>query len=67
MGEDERLFETNIKIKVLGFLIGEGKNREKPKVTVRENIVKVKIGRERTLIEGAERPYNNPDDFDYRE
>jgi hypothetical protein len=37
MAEEERMFETKVQIKVLGYLIGEGDNREKPKVTIREN------------------------------
>ena len=65
LGEDERLFETTIKIKVLGFLIGEGKNREKPKITVRENRVQVRISRERVIV-GDKRPWIE-DDFDYRD
>ena len=65
LGEDERIFETNIRIKVLGFLIGEGKNRDKPKVTIRENQVEVRISRERTIT-SDKRPWVD-DDFDYRE
>ena len=42
LGEDERLFETNIKIKVLGHLVGEGKNREKPKITILDFEISVK-------------------------
>jgi len=65
LGEDERLFETTVKVKVLGFLIGEGKNREKPKVSIRENQVEVRISRER-VIAGDKRPWIE-DDFDYRD
>ena len=50
LNEDERSFETTIRIKVLGYLIGEGANREKPKVTVRENLVRVKMVRERVIV-----------------
>ncbi len=45
LGEDERMYETTIKIKVLGYLVGEGPNRDRPKLTVRENAVEVKIPR----------------------
>ena len=50
LGEDERLFETNVKIKVLGFLIGEGMNRERPKATIRQNRVRVRVSRERVSL-----------------
>ncbi len=64
-GEDERMFETTIKIKVLGFLIGEGNNRAKPKVSIRENRVQVRISNERVVV-GEDRPWSQ-DDFDYRD
>ncbi len=65
LGEDERMFETNVSIKVLGYLIGEGKNRERPKVTIRENIVKIRVSRER-VIAGDQIPWKEKDN-DYRE
>ena len=65
LGEDERMFETKVQIKVLGYLVGEGVNREKPKVTIRENAVDIKISRERVIV-GDTRPWSR-DDFDYRE
>ena len=64
MGEEERMFETKVQIKVLGYLIGEGDNREKPKVTIRENRVQVRISRER-VITGDKIPWKDKDD-DYR-
>ena len=65
MGDDERMFETNVSIKVLGYLIGEGNNRELPKVTIRENIVKIRLSRER-VIAGDKIPWKEKDN-DYRE
>jgi hypothetical protein len=65
MGEDERMFETNVSIKVLGYLIGEGKNRDRPKVTIRENIVKIRVSRER-VIAGDKIPWKEKNN-DYRE
>ena len=50
MNEEERMYETTISIKILGYLIGEGPNRERPKVTIRENAVEVKIPRERVIV-----------------
>ncbi len=65
LGDDERMFETDVQIKVLGYLIGEGKNRERPKVTIRENYVKIRVSRER-VIAGDKIPWKEKDN-DYRE
>jgi hypothetical protein len=65
LNEDEKMFETKINIKVLGYLIGEGFNREKPQVTIRENAVEVKISRERVIV-GDKAPWKKKDK-DYRE
>jgi len=46
MGEDERKFQSKVEIKVLGHLIGEGPNREKPFITKRESAVEFKFPRE---------------------
>jgi hypothetical protein len=50
LNEEERMYETPIKIKVLGYLVGEGPNRERPKLTFRENAVEVKIPREQVIF-----------------
>ena len=50
MDEEERKFETSIDIKVLGYLVGEGANDDRPKFSIRENAVEVKIPRERTVF-----------------
>lgn len=65
LNEDERMFETKISIKVLGYLIGDGLNREKPQITIRENAVEVKISRER-VITGDKTPWKKKNN-DYRE
>ncbi len=65
LGEDERKFEIKVDIKVLGYLIGEGPNDPRPKVTVRENQVEVRVSRER-VITGDKRPWAK-DDGKYRE
>jgi len=49
--QNERLFHTTVTIKVLAHLVGEGANREKPKIAVRENIVEVKIPREYVIFD----------------
>lgn len=50
MKEEERMYEVPITIKILGYLIGEGPNRERPKLSIRENAVEVKIPRERVIV-----------------
>ena len=50
MGEEERSYETNIDLKILGYLMGEGVNDEKPKISIVENVVDVKIPRERVIV-----------------
>ena len=49
MGDDSRYYLNTIDIKVLGYLIGEGKNADRPRVTVRENAVEVRIPREHVI------------------
>lgn len=47
---NERKYETTFNLKVLGYLIGDGKNQKKPRVARRENPVKVRFPRERVMI-----------------
>ena len=49
LGEEERTYETKIDIKILGYLMGEGPNDERPKLSIRENFVEVKIPREQVI------------------
>lgn len=65
LGEEERMFETKIQIKVLGILVGEGPNRQKPKITIRETRTVVTISRER-VITGDKKPWKTKEK-DYRE
>tara|TARA_R100001443_G_scaffold63555_2_gene73369 strand:+ start:1655 stop:2527 length:873 start_codon:yes stop_codon:yes gene_type:complete len=51
LDEEERIYKTEVTIKVLAYLIGEDKNQEQPKVVVRENAVEVKIPRERVILD----------------
>ena len=46
----ERMYESVISIKVLAYLIGESKNAERPKITIRENAVQLVQVRERAAI-----------------
>ena len=47
---NERLYETNITVGVIGYLIGEGDNQIRARVIKRENAVEVKIPRERVIV-----------------
>jgi hypothetical protein len=51
MENEERIFQTEIEIKVMGYLIGEGDNQKTPKFSIRENAVKVAIPRERVVYD----------------
>mgnify|MGYP005816025023 CR=1 FL=1 len=51
LGEEERRYKTDFEIKVLGHLIGNNKNEERPKITLKENAVEFKMGRERVVLE----------------
>jgi len=55
--EEIRMFQTEINIKVLGHLIGEGGNDDRPIVRVQENTVEVTFPREQGVVPG------NPDFF----
>jgi len=50
LGQDERKYETTLPIEMLGYLIGEDKNQETPKVVIRENQVDIKLPRERLFF-----------------
>ena len=47
---EERKFEVKIPLKVIGYLVGQEDNRDKPHYSVRENAVEVKIPRERISL-----------------
>jgi hypothetical protein len=51
---EERKFETKFDIKVLGYLIGDGANQLTPHQPSQENIVEVKIPRERAILSQEE-------------
>jgi hypothetical protein len=50
LGDESRIYETEIGIRVLGYLIGGGKNEKRPNVVVRENAVDIKAPRERVMV-----------------
>jgi len=47
---EERIFQTTVTFKVLGYLIGDGTNQETPVITVRESAAEVTIQRERAVV-----------------
>jgi len=50
-GQEERYYNSKIDVKILGYLIGEGANAERPKIVLRENAVEFKFPRERAMTE----------------
>tara|TARA_R110000824_G_scaffold123214_4_gene280768 strand:- start:4804 stop:5748 length:945 start_codon:yes stop_codon:yes gene_type:complete len=50
IGNDERKFEAKLNFEVLGYVIGEAPNGERPKLVKRQNAVEVKIPRERVIL-----------------
>ena len=46
MNEDSRLFTTDITINVLGYLIGDGENQDRPIARIDENVVEYQFPRE---------------------
>jgi len=64
IGMAQRNYETTINIEVLGYLMGEDANAEKPKIVRRQNAVEFRFARERTIF--GDIPDNIKDGF-YRE
>ena len=52
LNEDERMFSTDINIKVLGYLIGEGNSDDREIVKIEENLVEVTFPRETIPLPG---------------
>ena len=52
MGQDSRMFTTDVVIKVLGYLIGDGDNDDRRIVRLDENAVEVTFPQERTAPAG---------------
>jgi len=50
--EEQRIFSTEINIKVLGYLIGEGNNDNRELVKIEENIVEITFPRETVPLPG---------------
>jgi hypothetical protein len=54
LSEELRMFSTEITFKVLGYLIGEGENDDRPIVSVEENIVEIAYPRESIVTAGVD-------------
>jgi hypothetical protein len=54
LAENERKYKSSITVKVLGYLIGEGDNQEKPQTIEQENAVEVKFPKESLTFIGEE-------------
>jgi|6_EtaG_2_1085325.scaffolds.fasta_scaffold04929_2 hypothetical protein len=52
LGEEMRMFTTDITIRVLGYLMGEGEDDDRPIVTMEENAVEITFPREGTAAPG---------------
>ena len=52
LGEDSRMFTTEITINVLGYLIGDGDSKERPIARIDENVVEYQFPRESTVPAG---------------
>lgn len=58
LAEESRLYTTDITIRVLGYLIGEGDNDDRPLVRVDENIVEITFPMEGIVKENEEGFFN---------
>jgi len=47
--EEERKFQVNLDIRVLGYVMGSGDNQSPPKIVRRESVAELRMPRERTL------------------
>jgi hypothetical protein len=65
MGENERTYETKVTFDVLGYIMGESPNGDRPRIIKTQNAVEVKIPREHVIL-GDIPPYNNGKGF-YKE
>jgi hypothetical protein len=50
VGMEQRNYEQKVNIEVLGYLVGDGDNEERPFVVRRENAVEFRLGRERAIL-----------------
>ena len=58
LDEEIRLFNSDVSIKILGYLIGEGENDDRPLVRVDENVVEISWPQEGIVPEDEEGFFN---------
>tara|TARA_R110002020_G_C16246881_1_gene769502 strand:- start:498 stop:1382 length:885 start_codon:yes stop_codon:yes gene_type:complete len=58
LGEESRLYSTDITIRVLGYLIGDGENDDRPIVRVDENFVEITFPQEGIVKEDEDGFFN---------
>ena len=63
LGEEERKFQTDIEIEVIGYILGDGVNQKQPFAVKRETIVDVKIPRERAIFSDINTYIDEPRNF----
>lgn len=51
LGEEERMYQVKFDVRVLAYLIGQEHNQDGPLVAKSENVVKVRLPRERVIFE----------------
>jgi hypothetical protein len=61
LGGEEKKFDSQIKIKVLGYITADGINQDTPFVASRESAAKIRFTRERSSLQ--EKNPNNDDGF----
>jgi hypothetical protein len=57
LGQDERMFNAKVQIKVLGYINQTNVENNEPLIKREESIVEVKISRERVIV-GDEKPWD---------
>tara|TARA_Y100001938_G_C8090494_1_gene434726 strand:+ start:2033 stop:2914 length:882 start_codon:yes stop_codon:yes gene_type:complete len=58
---NERKYETSISMNVYGYLIGDDKNEEMPRIAKRENAVQIRFARERIILQDEDGNLHDPD------
>ena len=61
LGGEEKKFDAEIKIKVLGYITADGINQDTPYIVSRESPAKIRFTRERSMLD--EKNSNNDDGF----
>jgi len=51
LGEETRIYQTTVALKILGYLVGKDSNQESPNIVIRESAIDVQTPRERSVVE----------------